>query len=88
MCKGVSYMGSTNVPAIHFDGLSRQLNFAFRSKQPEAPVECALLDRPSFERGSGAECANGRAQRPVSGVVDVNGRANVAGAPGSTWRNA
>src|SRR5437868_15450883 len=48
---------------------------------PEDPVECALeISRAIKERHSNLRLRMGVHSGPVSGVVDVNGRANVAGA--------
>src|SRR5438309_11631239 len=48
---------------------------------PEDPVECALeISRALKERHSRLRLRMGVNSGPVSGVVDVNGRANVAGA--------
>ena len=47
---------------------------------PEDPVECALeISRALKERHSRLRLRIGVHSGPVSGVVDVNGRANVAG---------
>src|SRR3984893_7902045 len=48
---------------------------------PEDPVECALeISRSIKEQHSNLRLRMGVHSGPVSGVVDVNGRANVAGA--------
>src|SRR5947207_9665147 len=48
---------------------------------PEDPVECALeISRAIKEQHSNLRLRMGVHSGPVSGVVDVNGRANVAGA--------
>src|SRR6202047_4480940 len=48
---------------------------------PEDPVECALeIGRAIKEQHSNLQLRMGVHSGPVSGVVDVNGRANVAGA--------
>src|SRR6184192_1952049 len=48
---------------------------------PEDPVECALeISRAIKEEHSNLRLRMGVHSGPVSGVVDVNGRANVAGA--------
>ena len=48
---------------------------------PEDPVECALeVSRAIKEQHSNLRLRMGVHSGPVSGVVDVNGRANVAGA--------
>src|SRR6266404_2604231 len=48
---------------------------------PEDPVECALeISRALKEQHSNLRLRMGVNSGPVSGVVDVNGRANVAGA--------
>src|SRR5205823_3588469 len=48
---------------------------------PEEPVECALeISRAIKEQHSNLRLRMGVNSGPVSGVVDVNGRANVAGA--------
>ena len=48
---------------------------------PEDPVECALeISRAIKEQRSNLRLRMGVHSGPVSGVVDVNGRANVAGA--------
>src|SRR6058998_3186232 len=48
---------------------------------PEDPVECALeISRAIKEQHSNLRLRMGVNSGPVSGVVDVNGRANVAGA--------
>src|SRR5437588_117698 len=48
---------------------------------PEDPVECALeISRAIKEQHSNLRCRMGVHSGPVSGVGDVNGRANVAGA--------
>jgi TolB-like protein/class 3 adenylate cyclase/cytochrome c-type biogenesis protein CcmH/NrfG len=48
---------------------------------PEDPVECALeISRAIKEQHSNLQLRMGVHSGPVSGVVDVNGRANVAGA--------
>jgi TolB-like protein/class 3 adenylate cyclase/Tfp pilus assembly protein PilF len=48
---------------------------------PEDPVECALeISRATKEQHSNLRLRMGVHSGPVSGVVDVNGRANVAGA--------
>src|SRR6266567_6192871 len=48
---------------------------------PEAPVECALeISRALKEHHPPLRLRMGAHSGPVSGVVDVNGRANVAGA--------
>src|SRR5213082_241430 len=48
---------------------------------PEDPVECALeISRAVKEQHSNLRLRMGVHSGPVSGVVDVNGRANVAGA--------
>src|SRR5438270_10737297 len=48
---------------------------------PEDPVECALeISRAIKEQQSNLRLRMGVNSGPVSGVVDVNGRANVAGA--------
>src|SRR6266446_9515381 len=48
---------------------------------PEAPVECALeISRALKEHHPQLRLRMGAHSGPVSGVVDVNGRANVAGA--------
>src|SRR5438046_3410525 len=48
---------------------------------PEDPVECALeISRAIKEQHSNLRLRMGAHSGPVSGVVDVNGRANVAGA--------
>src|SRR6476660_2155378 len=48
---------------------------------PEDPVECALeISRAIKEQRSNLRLRMGVNSGPVSGVVDVNGRANVAGA--------
>jgi len=48
---------------------------------PEDPVECALeISRALKEHHSNLRLRMGVNSGPVSGVVDVNGRANVAGA--------
>src|SRR5437762_2985053 len=48
---------------------------------PEDPVECALeISRAIKERHSNLRLRMGVHSGPVSGMVDVNGRANVAGA--------
>src|SRR5213595_3743105 len=48
---------------------------------PEDPVECALeINRAIKEQHSNLRLRMGVNSGPVSGVVDVNGRANVAGA--------
>jgi class 3 adenylate cyclase len=48
---------------------------------PEDPVECALeISRALKEQHSNLRLRMGVHSGPVSGVVDVNGRANVAGA--------
>ena len=48
---------------------------------PEDPVECALeISRAVKEQHPGLRLRMGINSGPVSGVVDVNGRANVAGA--------
>src|SRR5213596_3353854 len=48
---------------------------------PEDPVECALeISRAIKEQHSNLQLRMGVNSGPVSGVVDVNGRANVAGA--------
>src|SRR5437588_483070 len=48
---------------------------------PEGPVECALeISRAIKEQHSNLRLRMGVHSGPVSGVVDVNGRANVAGA--------
>src|SRR5881275_1160211 len=48
---------------------------------PEDPVECALeISRAIKEQQSNLRVRMGVHSGPVSGVVDVNGRANVAGA--------
>src|SRR5207248_5855639 len=50
-------------------------------RSPEDPVECALeISRAVKERHSNLRLRMGVHSGPVSGVVDVNGRANVAGA--------
>src|SRR5205823_14345214 len=55
-----------------------QLSFYHR---PEAPVECALeISRALKEQHPELRLRMGINSGPVSGVVDVNGRANVAGA--------
>src|SRR5207245_10472415 len=47
---------------------------------PEDPVECALeISRAIKEQHSNLRLRIGVHSGPVSGVVDVNGRANVAG---------
>src|ERR1700730_7911707 len=56
---------------------------------PEDPVECALeISRAIKEQHSKLQLRMGVHSGPVSGVVDVNGRGNVAGAginkPGGT----
>src|SRR6201984_3342817 len=48
---------------------------------PEDPVECALeISRAIKEQHPQLKLRMGAHSGPVSGVVDVNGRANVAGA--------
>src|SRR5690349_6602445 len=50
-------------------------------QSPEDPVECALeISRAIKEQHSKLQLRMGVHSGPVSGVVDVNGRANVAGA--------
>jgi TolB-like protein/Tfp pilus assembly protein PilF len=50
-------------------------------RSPEDPVECALeISRALKEQHSNLRLRMGVNSGPVSGVVDVNGRANVAGA--------
>src|SRR5919204_4940418 len=50
-------------------------------QSPEDPVECALeISRAIKEQKSNLRLRMGVHSGPVSGVVDVNGRANVAGA--------
>src|SRR5437660_8724309 len=50
-------------------------------RSPEDPVECALeISRAIKEEHSNLRLRMGVNSGPVSGVVDVNGRANVAGA--------
>jgi len=50
-------------------------------RSPEDPVECALeISRAIKEQHSNLRLRMGVNSGPVSGVVDVNGRANVAGA--------
>jgi len=49
-------------------------------KSPEGPVECALEISRAFENTSESAVANGCAQRTSQRVIDVNERANVAGA--------
>src|SRR5437867_6651242 len=50
-------------------------------RSPEDPVECALeISRALKEQHSNLRLRIGVNSGPVSGVVDVNGRANVAGA--------
>src|SRR6202045_3193365 len=50
-------------------------------RSPEDPVECALeISRAIKEQHSKLQLRMGVHSGPVSGVVDVNGRANVAGA--------
>jgi class 3 adenylate cyclase len=47
---------------------------------PEAPVECALEISRALKQHPQRRLRMGAHSGPVSGVVDVNGRANVAGA--------
>ena len=47
---------------------------------PEAPVECALEISRALKEHPQLRLRMGAHSGPVSGVVDVNGRANVAGA--------
>src|SRR6476620_2041795 len=47
---------------------------------PEAPVECALEISRALKEHSNLRLRMGVHSGPISGVVDVNGRANVAGA--------
>src|SRR6202040_3979347 len=47
---------------------------------PEDPVECALEISRALKEHPGLRVRMGVHSGPVSGVVDVNGRANVAGA--------
>src|SRR5438045_8423702 len=48
---------------------------------PENPVECALeISRAVKEQHSNLRLRMGVHSGPISGMVDVNGRANVAGA--------
>jgi class 3 adenylate cyclase len=47
---------------------------------PEDPVECALEISRALREQPGLRLRMGVHSGPVSGVVDVNGRANVAGA--------
>src|SRR6202047_1489685 len=50
-------------------------------RSPEDPVECALeISRAIKEQHSKLQLRMGVHSGPVSGVVDVNGRGNVAGA--------
>src|SRR5437868_8261919 len=50
-------------------------------RSPEDPVECALeISRAIKEQRSNLRLRMGISSGPVSGVVDVNGRVNVAGA--------
>ena len=66
---------------------SRLLNFRNRDgmalifyDSPEAPVECALEISRALKEHPQLRLRMGAHSGPVSGVVDVNGRANVAGA--------
>ena len=47
---------------------------------PEDPVECALEISRALKEHPGLRVRMGVHSGPVSGIVDVNGRANVAGA--------
>ena len=49
-------------------------------KSPEEPVECALEISRALEENSKIKLRMGVHSGPVSGVIDVNGRANLAGA--------
>src|SRR5438105_10335602 len=50
-------------------------------QSPEDPVECALeISRAVKEQHASLRLRMGINSGPVSGMVDVNGRANVAGA--------
>src|SRR6266705_6772011 len=49
-------------------------------KSPEEPVECALEISRALKEHPQLRLRMGAHSGPVSGVVDVNGRANVAGA--------
>ncbi len=53
---------------------------------PEAPAQCAVEISRALKEHSGLQIRMGIHSGPVSGVVDVNERTNVAGA-GSTWRS-
>src|SRR3981081_3632927 len=49
-------------------------------KSPEEPVECALEISRALKENSKIKLRMGAHSGPVSGVIDVNGRANLAGA--------
>ena len=49
-------------------------------KSPEEPVECALEISRALKENSKIKLRMGAHSGPVSGVIDVNGQANLAGA--------
>ena len=53
---------------------------------PEAPAQCAIEISVALKKHPRLQVRMGVHSGPVSGVIDVNGHANLAGA-GLTWRN-